>query len=111
MEIATNITKSTKKTAISFQEHKCSFSGSKADYYVGLSDSGSNTTIRIMGAVCQDMVITAINKLLGQGWEDVKWPVVLDIEKNLLYHSYDAYKNGSSAVFGWQQYEAQSISA
>jgi len=93
------------------QKPKCSFSGIQADYYIGLSDSSSNESIRIMGAVCQDMVITGINKLLGQGWDDVKWPVVLDMNKELLYHSFEAYENGSSAVFGWQQFQAQYLSA
>lgn len=90
---------------------KCSFSGLEADFYIGLSNNTAESTFQIMGAVCQDMVITAINKLLGQGWDDVQWPIVLDMNKKLLYHSFEAHENGSSAVFGWQQYQAQNLSA
>jgi hypothetical protein len=90
---------------------KCSFSGLEADFYIGLSNSSPDGKLQIMGAVCQDMVVTGINKLLGQGWDDVQWPVVLDMNKNLLYHSFEANENGSSAVFGWQQYQAQYLSA
>lgn len=85
---------------------KCSFSGNKADYYIGLS-SNSDTNVRIMGAVSNEMVETGINKLLGQGWDDIKWPVVLDMQKKVLYHSYDAHKKGASAVLGWQEYFSQ----
>lgn len=83
---------------------KCSFSGNKADYYIGLSSKSSDASVRIMGAVTTEMVETGINKLLGQGWDDIKWPVVLDMQKNIRYHSYEAHKNGASAILGWQEY-------
>ncbi|GAB5474730.1 MAG: hypothetical protein Mars2KO_28290 [Maribacter sp.] len=83
---------------------KCSFSGIKADYYIGLSSKSSDNSVRIMGAVSTEMVETGINKLLGQGWDDIKWPVVLDMQKKVLYHSYEAHKNGASAILGWQEY-------
>lgn len=85
---------------------KCSFSGNKADYYIGLSSKSSDDRVRIMGAVSKAMVETGINKLLGQGWDDIKWPVVLDMHKRVLYHSYDAHKRGDSAILGWQTYLA-----
>lgn len=88
-------------------EPKCSFSGTKADFYIGLSSITVKDSVRIMGAVSQEMVETGINKLLGQGWDDIKWPVVLDMRKKLLYHSYDAHKKGASAILGWQEYQAK----
>ncbi len=87
---------------------KCSFSGTSADFYIGLSAIDENDSIRIMGAVSNDMVETGINKLLGQGWDKIKWPVVLDMRKKLLYHSHDAYKNGVSAILGWQELQSKS---
>ena len=86
---------------------KCSFSGAKADYYIGLSNKNGNDSIRIMGAVTEVLVETGINKLLGQGWDDITWPVVLDLNKELLYHSYHAYQNGNSAIIGWQDFLSQ----
>jgi len=83
---------------------KCSFSGNQADFYIGLSSSNNNENVRIMGAVSNEMVETAIIKLLGQGWDDITWPVVLDLRKKILYHSYEAYKKGTSAIIGWQEY-------
>jgi len=83
---------------------KCSFSGNQAQFYIGLSSSKKNERVRIMGAVSNEMVETAIIKLLGQGWDDVTWPVVLDLKKKVLYHSHEAYKKGTSAIIGWQEY-------
>ena len=83
---------------------KCSFSGHQADFYIGLSSSKKNENVRIMGAVSNEMVETAIIKLLGQGWDDITWPVVLDLKKKILYHSYESHTKGASAIAGWQEY-------
>ena len=64
----------------------------------------STDNVRIMGAVSNEMVETGINKLLGQGWDDIKWPVVLNMHKKVLYHSYEAHKKGASAILGWQEF-------
>ncbi len=85
------------------QMPKCSFSGQKADYYLGLSSTAQQAHVHIMGAVSSDMVETGINKLLGQGWDDIKWPVVLDMGKKLVYHTFEAYEKGTSAILGWQE--------
>ena len=85
---------------------KCSFTGRYADFYIGLASIASDTNVHIMGAVSKEMVETGINKLLGQGWDDIKWPVVLDMRKKVVYHSYDAYKKGASAILGWQALQA-----
>ncbi len=100
------------KTQVSPKLEKCSFTGSIADFYIGLSGVNStNSGIRIVGAVRRDFVEKAINKLLGQGSDGLNWPVVLDLNKEILYHSFEAHENGSSAVFGWQEYQAQFLSA
>jgi len=105
MEIVSKTKKGTKKTKISPQPQKCSFSGSTADFYVGLSGiNHSKSNVRIVGAVRSDLVETAINKLLGQGSDGIKWPVVLDMKKKILFHSHEAYQKGTSAVLGWQEY-------
>jgi hypothetical protein len=67
----------------------------------------SDDGVRIMGAVTHNMVETGINKLLGQGWDDIKWPVVLDMQKKLLYHSYEAHQKGASAILGWQEWQSK----
>lgn len=111
MEIVSQSTKE-KRTQISPKSEKCSFSGSRADFYIGLSGVNPNTDdVRIVGAVRSDLVETAINKLLGQGSEGFNWPVVLDLNKEILYHSFEANENGSSAVIGWQEYRAAYLSA
>jgi len=98
MEIVSKTQKSTKKTKISPQPQKCSFSGSTADFYIGLSGiHKSKSNVHIVGAVRSDLVETAINKLF-------KWPVVLDMKKKILFHSHEAYENGTSAVLGWKKY-------
>ncbi|TMM59253.1 hypothetical protein FEE95_07420 [Maribacter algarum] len=105
MEIVSNTKKSAKKTKISPKTQKCSFSGSTADFYIGLSGiNNSNSNVRIVGAVRSDLVETAINKLLGQGSDGIKWPVVLDMKKRILFHSHEAYQKGTSAVLGWKEY-------
>lgn len=90
------------------QDQKCSFSGSSADFYIGLSGISGSNSIRIVGAVCEEMVETGINKLLGKGFEEIKWPVVLDLKKKLLFHSHDAYQEGTSAILGWKAYLSKS---
>ena len=108
MEIVSKTEKSTEKTNISPKPQKCSFSGSAADFYVGLSGMNtSNSKVRIVGAVRSDLVETAINKLLGQGSDGIKWPVVLDLKKRILFHSHEAYQKGTSAVLGWKEYYSQ----
>lgn len=105
MEIVSQTKKSAKKTIISPQPQKCSFSGSTADFYIGLSGiNNNNSNVRIVGAVRSDLVETAINKLLGQGSDEITWPVVLDLKKKILFHSHEAYQNGTSAILGWQAY-------
>lgn len=105
MEIVAKTKKGTQKTEISPKPQKCSFSGSTADFYIGLSGiHRSKSNVRIVGAVRSDLVETAINKLLGQGFDEIKWPVVLDMKKKILFHSHEAYQNGTSAVLGWKEY-------
>lgn len=105
MEIVSKTEKSTQKTKISPQLQKCSFSGSTADFYIGLSGiHNNNSKVRIVGAVRSDLVETAINKILGQGSDGIKWPVVLDMKNKILFHSHEAYQNGTSAILGWQEY-------
>ena len=100
--------RSSKKTKISPEPQKCSFSGSAADFYIGLSGKNvKNNNVRIVGAVRSDLVETAINKLLGQGSDEIKWPVVLDLKKKVLFHSHEAYQNGISAILGWQNYSSK----
>lgn len=88
---------------------KCSFTGKPADYYIGLSSKTKAKTgsIRIVGSVCSEMVEMAINKLLSQGLGGSQWPVVLDLDKKLLYHTYDADKQGFSAILGWKEYNSK----
>ncbi len=82
---------------------KCSFSGKPADYYIGLSKNTKGESVKIVGSVSSEMVEIAINKLLGQGFGEIKWPVILDLNKELVYHSYDAHNKGLSAIFGWKE--------
>jgi len=107
------------KTQNEFQKHadqtkkfpqiqKCSFSGSAADFYIGLSGVKGGKSVRIVGAVCKEMVETGINKLLGQGLDEFKWPVVLDLKKKVLFHSHDAHQQGTSAILGWKAFLSES---
>ncbi|MCK5440569.1 MAG: hypothetical protein KAJ23_01635 [Maribacter sp.] len=88
---------------------KCSFSGKPADYHIGLSSKtkAKAESIRIVGSVCSEMVEIAINKLLSQELSGSQWPVVLDLDKKLLYHTYDADEQGLSAILGWKEYNSK----
>ncbi|MCK0145351.1 hypothetical protein MWU78_06835 [Arenibacter sp. F26102] len=81
----------------------CSFSGKPADFYIGLAGSGNNEEIRIIGAICREFVETAIVNVLGQGVDDIQWPVILDLNREIYYHSYDAHLQGYSAIMGWKE--------
>ncbi|MBD3661642.1 MAG: hypothetical protein HUJ11_05605 [Arenibacter algicola] len=82
----------------------CSFSGEPADYYIGLSGQGYHDEIRVIGAICSKFVETAILNILGQGVDEVKWPVILDLKKEIYYHSYPAHLNGLSPIIGWKSF-------
>jgi len=81
----------------------CSFSGKPAHFYIGLTGPGYNDEIRLMGAICTEFVETAIVNVLGEGVEDIQWPVILDLKKNIYYHSHDAHLKGCSAIMGWKK--------
>lgn len=83
----------------------CSFSGRPADFYIGLSGPGYNDEIRFVGTICTEFVETAIVNVLGQGVDHIQWPVILDLNKEICYHSYHAHTNkGLSATMGWKEY-------
>lgn len=108
MEIVSQTKKSADKTKVFPIPQKCSFSGSIADFYIGFSGiTNNNANVRIVGAVRSDLVETAINKLLGQGSDEITWPVVLDMKKKILFHSHEAYKKGTSAILGWKEYSSK----
>jgi hypothetical protein len=83
---------------------KCAFLGIRADFYIGLATMDHKGPIGYFAAVCSQMVDTAIVNLLGKGSGDMNWPVVLDLEKKVVYHSYDAHLNGLSATQGWSEH-------
>ncbi len=83
----------------------CSFSSKSADYYIGLSGPGYNDEIRIMGAISAEFVETAIMNIMGQGVEEIQWPVILDLKKMIYYHSYPAYLKGLSPIMGWKSFK------
>lgn len=80
----------------------CSFSGKPADYYIGLSGPGHYDEIRLLGPICSKFVETAIVNVLGQGVDNIQWPVILDLKKNIYYHSHDAHLKGLSPIMGWK---------
>lgn len=82
----------------------CSFSGGPADCYIGLSGPGYHDEIRLIGAIGSKFVETAIVNVLGQGVEQVQWPVILDLNKKIYYHSYQAHLKGLSAIMGWKEF-------
>lgn len=82
----------------------CSFSGEPADYYIGLSGPGYQDEVRLIGAIGFKFVETAIVNVLGHGIEHVKWPVILDLNKKIYYHSYQAHLRGLSAIMGWNEF-------
>ncbi|MCK0192383.1 hypothetical protein [Arenibacter sp. F20364] len=82
----------------------CSFSGKPAHFYIGLSGPGYNDEIRLMGAICTEFVETSIVNVLGQGVDEVQWPVILDLKKEIYYHSYPAHLKGFSPIIGWKSF-------
>jgi hypothetical protein len=83
---------------------QCSFSGRPADCYIGLSGPGYHDELRLIGAIGLKFVETAIVNVLGQGVEQVQWPVILDLNKRICYHSYQAHLKGLSAIMGWKEF-------
>ena len=83
---------------------KCSFSGKPAKFYIGLGGSNLSDEIRIIGAISLEYVETAIVNVMGQGVDDIQWPVILDLNKEIYYHSYHAHINGYSAIIGWKNF-------
>ncbi len=81
----------------------CSFSGKAAEYYIGLSGMDSSEEVRILGAISSEFVETAIVNVLGQGVDEIQWPVILDLKKEIYYHSYQAHARGLSAIMGWKE--------
>ncbi|NNG10690.1 MAG: hypothetical protein HKM92_10995 [Arenibacter sp.] len=81
----------------------CSFSGKPAEYYIGLSGMDSSEEVRILGAISSEFVETAIVNVLGQGVDEIHWPVILDLKKEIYYHSYQAHARGLSAIMGWKE--------
>jgi len=90
--------------SISSEGAICSFSGKPADCYIGLSGPGNKDEIRVIGAINYEFVETAIVNVLGQGIEDIQWPVILDLNKEIYYHSYQAHTKGLSAIMGWKKF-------
>ena len=82
----------------------CSFSGRTAHFYVGLANENASDDFQAAGAVCETYVEKALNNLLGQGTGNASWPVVMDLNKKIIYHSYDAHQDGISAILGWKRY-------
>tara|TARA_R110002167_G_scaffold360062_3_gene577482 strand:+ start:10048 stop:10404 length:357 start_codon:yes stop_codon:yes gene_type:complete len=87
----------------------CSFSGKPADYYIGLAGPGYQDQVRLIGAIGIKFVETAIMNILGQGVDEVQWPVILDLNKRILYHSYAAHLKGLSPVMGWKRFTDPTI--
>lgn len=81
----------------------CSFSGKPAKYYIGLSGMEDSEEVRILGAISAEFVERAIVNVLGQGVDDIHWPVILDLKKEIYYHSYQAHSRGLSAIMGWKE--------
>ncbi|MEH6682832.1 MAG: hypothetical protein V7724_19985 [Sediminicola sp.] len=82
---------------------KCSFLGIPANYYIGFADKDGIDNVRIVGAVCAQMVEKGLVNLLGKGSGELNWPVVLDLNKKVCYHSFEAHVMDISAVMGWKQ--------
>jgi hypothetical protein len=85
------------------QDPICSFSGKPAEFYIGLAGSNMGDEVRIIGAISSEYVETAIVNVLGQGVDQIQWPVILDLNKAILYHSYEAHLQNSSAIMGWKK--------
>lgn len=80
----------------------CSFSGKPAEFYIGLSGEREDDEVRVLGAISAGFVETAILNVFGQGVDDIRWPVILDLKGKICYHSFHAHIEGFSAVMGWK---------
>ncbi|MEH6679227.1 MAG: hypothetical protein V7724_01710 [Sediminicola sp.] len=81
----------------------CAFLGINASYYIGLTGTDRNSEIGYLSAISTEMVEKALMNLLGKGTGDMTWPIVLDLYKNVVYHSYEAHERGLSATQGWSE--------
>lgn len=80
----------------------CVLTGKKADFYIGVAKANKYVPEKIIGAVVENKVSEAIHTIMGQAFGTIYRVVVLDLKKNLIYHSFDADQEKLSARLGWE---------
>ena len=83
---------------------KCDYTGKKADYQICVTLYNKKKPHQVIGFVCAEKVEKAINHITKQVFGTPLWSTVHDLSGKLLYHSYDADRQGLSAPVGWEEY-------
>ena len=72
-------------------------------YFAGLILAKKNKPSKLW-PVCNSHVEAAIDIFGNQAFGTKFWPVICDLEKNVLYNSFHADQDGMSMRGGWQEY-------
>lgn len=72
-------------------------------YYVGLILAKKKQPSKLW-PVCNYHVETAIDTFANQAFATKFWPVVCDLEKKVIYNSFEADLEGLSMQTGWHEY-------
>lgn len=81
---------------------KCDLTGKEANYYLGVARARVYKADKIVGAVCPEKVEEVINRLMNQAFGTEYWAVVLNLNKVVIYHSFDANQEKIAAGLGWR---------
>ena len=79
----------------------CDISGKEALYYLGVAEANKYKAAKVVGAVFEEKVSEGINKLMSQAFGTNYWAVVMDLNKNIIYHSFESDQDKLSAELGW----------
>lgn len=74
----------------------------KGEYLLGIAKAKRIKPERIIGRVCAGDMRKSIDNLMHQCFGTLFWVAVYDLEGKLLYHSFDADKDGYAAAAGWE---------
>ena len=81
---------------------KCDLCARDAAFQVGAARHDKRKVNQIVSSVCEKHVTKALEYVAKQCFGTQLWACVLDMDRKLLYHSYDADQRGHSAVLGWE---------
>lgn len=103
METKTSLKCETSLAAKPYLVH-CAYTGRPAQYRIGVVEYNKKRVVKDVGAVVEQKVLHAIESLLNHFFGTRYWPVVMDLDGNILFRGDDAEKKKISVKEGWREY-------